>query len=308
MDSSGKINEITLTVSNFDNIISALVDDPFLVGNNTANAITATVNNELVSNIDPRTVPGDPDFDQGIADSRGGINLAFDFTSTEVVDGTWQKGKIDTRDLLGAAIEIKSTFASFLDVWPEYSRVTSLFSNALSVTTSLPYRVGDTVKSNNDTVVFTVARIDGDTLTFTNDITGTVTSGDRLYIINDEADSQSFAKDVFKIDALETLNDQVGLFKLTTWLQFFKLQLPKRRYLKDTCSWIYKGDTCQYPDNGSGTIPGSSKTANGFFDIKNETVDTVANDVCAHNFAACSLRRNTIHFGGFKGTGRVIPR
>ena len=42
--SDGKINELSLTVFNVDNIISALVEDPFLVGNNTSNACQAFVN------------------------------------------------------------------------------------------------------------------------------------------------------------------------------------------------------------------------------------------------------------------------
>ena len=37
----GKINELTLEVSNFDNIISNLVEDPFLTGNNTSNSDVA---------------------------------------------------------------------------------------------------------------------------------------------------------------------------------------------------------------------------------------------------------------------------
>ena len=54
--SDGKINELSLTVFNVDNIISALVEDPFLVGNNISNACQAFVNGELVHGIDPRTI------------------------------------------------------------------------------------------------------------------------------------------------------------------------------------------------------------------------------------------------------------
>jgi len=111
LDSSGKVNEVTLTVSNFDNLITQLVENPFLVGNNNANAVTATVNGELVTNIDPRTTIGDPLFEQAIVDSRGGTNLAFDYDSTAAVVGFWNAQKLDTRDLLGGIVEIKSTLA-----------------------------------------------------------------------------------------------------------------------------------------------------------------------------------------------------
>jgi hypothetical protein len=31
-------------------------------------------------------------------------------------------------------------------------------------------------------------------------------------------------------------------------------------------------------------------------------------DVCAKSLAACTVRNNSIHFGGFPGVGRSIPR
>ena len=58
--SDGKINDLSLTVFNVDNIISALIEDPFLVGNNISNACQAFVNGELVHGIDPRTINAAP--------------------------------------------------------------------------------------------------------------------------------------------------------------------------------------------------------------------------------------------------------
>jgi hypothetical protein len=51
----------------------------------------------------------------------GTSNASFDRTQTINVGGTWQEQKMDTRDLLGGVVEIKTTFANFLDTWPEYS-------------------------------------------------------------------------------------------------------------------------------------------------------------------------------------------
>ena len=56
--SEGSVDEITLDVFNVDNIITRLIEDPFLAGNNSSNSVTATVNGELVNGIDPRTVVG----------------------------------------------------------------------------------------------------------------------------------------------------------------------------------------------------------------------------------------------------------
>lgn len=132
--------------------------------------------------------------------------------------------------------------------------------------------------------------------------------GDNIYIINEEADADSYATDKFRINSLDSLNNQVAVFSLTNWLQYFKLKLPKRRFYKNTCPWIYKGEECHYPDDGTGDLPNTIKTANGFFDINNDTVFIASDDVCSKNSLACELRNNEVHFGGFGGTGRTGPR
>jgi len=309
LDSSGKINEINLTISNFDNLISGFVEDPFMVGNNKSNAVSAIVNRELVNNIDPRTVNDHALFDQAVVDQRGSYNLAFDFDSTEDIGGTWTQSKVDTRDLLGGVVEIKTTFASFLDIWPEYSTMKKVYGNGIEVVNSMPYRANDVITGNIISGNATVQAIRGQFLITDNaEFNAGLAVGERLYIENVDADPEGFVKDVFKIDSLGSLNETVAQFSLSSWLQFFKLQLPKRRFLKNNCPWMYKGDECQYPSDGSGTIPGTTKTANGFFDINNLEVFTVEEDVCAHDLTACELRNNQKHFGGFPGTGRTIPR
>tara|TARA_Y100000034_G_C6899105_1_gene415220 strand:+ start:780 stop:2297 length:1518 start_codon:yes stop_codon:yes gene_type:complete len=307
MDSSGKIGDVSLSISNFDNLITQLVENPFLVGNNTANAQSAIVNGELVSNIDPRTIPGNALFDQDVVDARGGNNVAFDYDSTLVVNGTWAAGKIDTRDLLGGVVEIKSTFANFLDYWPEHSSVKTTLGNSIQVVSSLPYRIGDNIKGASQTTEATIGNIWGDLL-LVEQGSYSVSPGEKLYVVNPEADIDNFYEEIFKINELTTLDDKVATFSLTNWLQYFKLQIPKRKYFKNVCAWTYKGEECQYPDSGSGSIPGSHKTANGFFDITNATTGDSELDICAHNNEGCALRNNEIHFGGFSGTGRTIPR
>lgn len=304
--SDGKINELSLSVFNVDNIITNLVEDPYLVGLNTSNSVSAYVNGELVGGIDPRTVEGRPEYDAGIVSYYGSSNASFDYYQTQQLGGNWQRAKVDTRDLQGAAVEITTTFANFLDYWPEYSTVEGTASGEITVKNSLAYRVGDTIATSltGDTGVIT--DIKHNTLYHSGTLTPII--GDRLLIINPEADPDSCLKDVFKIDQLEDLSEYVATFGLVSWLQHFKASLPKRRYMKNTCAWQYKGEECQYPLDGEGAIPGSDKQANGYFTAAGVTTTNPLEDFCSKSYEACKLRNNQIHYGGFIGVGRTVPR
>lgn len=586
--SDGKINELTLTVFNSDNMISLLVEDPYLTGNNISNSVIATVNGELVHGIDPRTViqipsdlgaPGSQEYDllnqarlQGllydanVVNSYGRANASFNKGTTDDVNGTWQRQKLDTRDLLGGVVEIKTTFANFLDYWPEYSLISSVdslvSSNSLQVLNSLPYRVGDEVKTKNsvpvtiiglddDSIILdkpitstlnlssinpsgiafdvsgsnvyvastntssiyqyrlhtswdittanlvanvSVASIDSTPRSLTLDPTGgklyltgensskitqfslsshwdistiayvanvdigtatgettlsglhidasgtrlyttgrttdkvysytlsaawnlstatltsskaigaqennpysvlldstgaylyiigtsgddinryilsnawdittavflestsvksfdtdpvaasfcaggyrlyivgsdtgsvyqlsmstayktstlaasAITVGEPLYIINSEADPDSYLEDKFKIDQLESLTDYVATFGLVSWLQQFKIVTPRRKYYKNTCQWLYKGPECQYPGPNGGLIPGTRLYANtNPIAANNSIASSAIGDVCSKSYKSCTLRNNAIHYGGFPGVGRSVPR
>lgn len=314
--SDGKINELTLTMFNFDNIISALVEDPFLAGNNTSNSVQATVNGELVHGIDPRTVPGTTDnedglnYDEAIVGSYGRSNASFTYEQTLAVGGTWQEQKMDTRDLLGGVVEIKTTFANFLDYWPEYSTVQFVTSNVVEVYNAMPYRVGDNVVAKGTTTEATIQSIEENRFLFlTNELDPSTTLDTPLYIVNQQADTESYIEDKFKIDQLESLNDSVASFGLVSWLQYFRIVTPKRKYYKNTCQWTYKGAECQYPGPGGLAIPGTSLTSNvNPIAANNQVAADAAGDVCGKSLQACTLRNNQQHFGGFPATGRTVPR
>lgn len=562
--SDGRVNELSLSVFNTDNLISVLVENPYLAGLNISNSISAIVNGELVGGIDPRTVGANAASNTATVAYYGKQNAPFDKTQTELVGGIWQPQKTDTRDLLGGVVELKTTFANFLDYWPEYSKVTSVSSNVVSVINAMAYRVGDTVMlSDNTYASATVQYLDSNQNLYLNkpitkylplatrdssmqgmtfkpdgtklymagltndrvyeynlpntwdistatyleqfsiasqetavrgirfdttgtymfiigstsdniyrytlstawnvttatlsqtfniapyeinttglgfDTTGTnayiigttngkviqfklttgwdlttasylqntsiatqdanasdlffkpdgtklyiigqtgdkiyqynlasawnvatatysantyirdsesnptmlslsqdgsnvyfagttmsnlhqvplttawdITSvnyslpvGSPLYIANPQADTESYLQDVYKIDQLESLSEQVASFSLVSWLQYFKIVTPKRKYYKNTCQWVYKGPECQYPGPGGGTIPGTTLLANTDPITANNTV-AVSNlgDVCAKSLAACKLRNNSIHYGGFPGVGRTVPQ
>ena len=351
--SDGEINELSVTLFNFENTISALIEDPFIAGNNKNNSAMAIVNGEYVNGIDPRSINavpgdlGDPDPVNQLSDSNV-ANVAanvlkslrniqvsssnvYNFSSTVVgtygkenaawtrdevisADGAgkdnWEEKKLDSRDLLGGVVEIKSTFANFLDFWPEYSTIKSQFANAYEMTTTMPYRVGDNVKSSKGDTEATITAIEDNRFLFlSNDLSEGTTVNDPLYIINVDADPDSFLEDVFKIETLDSLNDLAAEFTLTSWLQYFRFVVPKRKYYKNTCQWEYKGAECQYPGPGELPIPGTDLKSNANPIKADNTVGSNPNDdVCGKSLLACQVRNNDIHYGAFPATGRTIPR
>ena len=328
----GKINELTLTIFNVDNIISALVEDPFIVGNNTSNSCVANVNGIPCHGIDPRTINFTPaqvgnvgeiafdtltaarakglNYSSAIESFYGQANASFTKEQTEDVKGTWQELKNDSRDLQGAVVNIKTTFANFLDVWPEHSSIKYISGNVLEVYNSMPYRIGDNVRSSKGSTSATIQSIEENRFLFlSGDLESNTSIGDSIFIINDDVDTESYIEDRFKIDQLESLGDDTARFGLVTWLQYFKQVTTRRKYYKTTCQWQYKGEECQYPGPGGGTIPGTSLTANtNPIGVDNQTASGPEGDICGKNILACTIRNNSIHFGGFPATGRTIPK
>lgn len=302
VDSTGSIGELSMSISNFDGVIASIVENKNIVGYNSSNSALAVVNGELVQNIDPRTVPGNVHYNASVASARG-INTAWDYSSTVASGGTWTSLKQDTRDMLGAVVEIKLTYAKFLDYWPEYSIVRSKTANSANVYSSLPYRVGDVVTANNTTARATVTGIDGSTVFFNSTSLSALVPGSKLLIVNPDADNSSYVEYVYTINRLDELDEFIAKFNLTNWLQYFKMNVPKRKYVATTCPWKYKGAECKYPATGTGTIVGSNPpiSANGFFTYSNETTLVQGQDICSKTLTACTLRKNLTNFGGFTG-------
>ena len=311
LDSTGKINDVTLLVSNYDNLITQLIEKPYLCGYNSSNNASGIVNGELVYNIDPRTNPANAHYDSSYADEVG-TNVAWDYDTTIAMGDTWTPLKRDTRDLLGGAVEIKTTFANLLDHWPEYSvALEKVNSNYIKMRNVYPYRVGDIVHNDSNNMSqasAVVTQIVPPYLVVNNAIH--LNPGDNLYIQNLDANSDEFILDTFKINSLEGLDETQAKFSLTSWLSYFKNVSPRRSFVKNTCLWQYKGSECGYPENGTGAIVNSvsNKTANGYFTINNQTTLDPSQDVCAKNQIACDLRHNGVNYGGFIGSGTSVPR
>jgi phage-related protein len=304
-DSSGQINEISLAISNFDGFIATIVDDANIAGFNSTNSTTAFVNGEVVQNIDPRTVSSNIHYNSTIAAARG-ANAAHDYKSTIETGGTWIPFKRDSRDLLDAVVEVKLTYAKFLDYWPEYSVVKSsnLLENSITVYSTGPYRIGDVIVSNsNPTEKTTIIGISANKLFCSDNEAHDATSGDKLYIVNPDADKNAYVEHIFTLNRLDELDELKASFNLSNWLQYFKNTVPTKKFFITTCPFRYKGEECKYPANGSGTIVGSNPalSANGYFTASNASTINLSEDICGKTLTACALRRNLINFGGFPG-------
>ena len=71
-----------------------------------------------------------------------------------------------------------------------------------------------------------------DFCSLSNNLDPETATGDRIFIVNPQADPESYIEDVFKIDQLESLNDSVATFGLISWLQYFRNQVPKENTIK----------------------------------------------------------------------------
>jgi len=310
--SDGTIDRVTFTMSNYDNLITTFVENPYIVGNVTSNSAQGYVNGELVYGLDPRTVTGNTHYDQDTVDNiYGGANSPWLYDQAISLGETWKNLKSDSRDLLGAVVEFKTTFANHLKYWPEHSKIDYMSANVVSVLNGSPYRPGDNVTTTLSTNTVQIQDIQEERILF---LSAPLTSGQRnenLYIVNDDYDEEAYVRDVFKVTKLNLLNETVAEFELTSWLQYFKLQLPKRKFFKNTCQWVYKGSECQYPGPGSlpipGTFPPKTSNANPIF-ANNQAAVSDSDDECSKSYEACRIRNNTVHFGAFPGTGRQIPK
>ena len=308
LSADGSLGEVNLILDNTGYEFSALVENAKLVGNNSTSADTATVNGELVTNIDYRTNPTHVSYDAAVATARGGINLAFDYASTTSLGDTWATILHDSRDLLGAVVEIKSMYASSLEYWPEYGVVNSISSNIFTMSDSSPYRVGDEVKGNNNAALGTIARIaNNDVIISQASLTG-LSTGDRLYIKNENYDPYGYLDHKLVVTKMVSYNETSVVFNLSERTSTLIDELPKRKFYKNTCPWKYKGVYCKYPQNGNGIISNTFpvRLANGMFTVSNATTLDGAQDRCSKTVLACKLRNNLQNFGGFPGTNEKL--
>ncbi len=160
-------------------------------------------------------------------------------------------------------------------------RPTISISNVLSLATTL-------VLEYNDLVGATVTRIRTlkkyiDAVNFTSETNAT-------------ADPfAEFPREIYIVDRKVSENRAVVSFELAATFDVAGVKLPRRQIIQNICPWTYKGEGCGY-------------TGTNYFDIDDNAVDDVANDVCGHRLSSCKLRfgeNAEIPYGGFPSAGLI---
>ena len=91
----------------------------------------------------------------------------------------------------------------------------------------MPYRVGDNVRGEMGTTEGPIESIEENRFLFlSNSLDANTAVGDAIFIINQQADPESYIEDTFKIDQLESLNESIATFGLISWLHYFRNQIP----------------------------------------------------------------------------------
>lgn len=92
------------------------------------------------------------------------------------------------------------------------------------------------------------------------------------------------------IQQKESENKLLVTFKLSSAFDLDGVTLPRRRALRYTCPWIYRGEGCDY-------------TGGAVANAEDEPVTDLADDVCGKRLASCRLRygNGDLPFGGFPG-------
>ena len=160
-------------------------------------------------------------------------------------------------------------------------RPTISISNVLSLVTTL-------ILDHNDLVGATVTRIRTlkkylDAVNFSDET-------------NADADPfAQFPSERYVIDRKTAENRMVVSFELAATFDVAGVKLPRRQIIQNICPWTYKGEGCGY-------------TGTDYYDIDDNEVENVANDVCGHRLSSCKLRfgeNAEIPYGGFPSAGLI---
>jgi lambda family phage minor tail protein L len=82
-------------------------------------------------------------------------------------------------------------------------------------------------------------------------------------------------------------------FELASKFDLANKQLPNRQVIANICQWQYRSSECSY-------------TGSNYFDVNNNSVSTLAQDVCGKRLSSCKKRfgeNGELPFGSFPGAG-----
>lgn len=114
--------------------------------------------------------------------------------------------------------------------------------------------------------------------------------------VNPNADpTAAFLDDVYFIENKTNENKQFVEFELAASFDVEGVRLPRRQIIQNICPWKYRGAECGY-------------TGSNYFNADDDTVGSLAQDVCAKNISSCQLRFGTntaLPFGGFPAAALI---
>jgi lambda family phage minor tail protein L len=84
-------------------------------------------------------------------------------------------------------------------------------------------------------------------------------------------------REVFYIDRKATENIEVVEFELCAVFDLAGVRAPKRQCISNICQWAYRGLECTY-------------AGNAYFDINDNPVSTLAQDICGKRLSSCEAR------------------
>jgi len=114
--------------------------------------------------------------------------------------------------------------------------------------------------------------------------------------VNPDADpTAEFPDEIYYVDRKSAETRDVVEFELSASFDVQGVKLPRRQIIQNVCPWRYKGTECGY----AGT---------NYFDVNDNAVGSVAQDVCGKRLESCQLRFGTtaeLPFGGFPAAGLI---
>jgi len=208
-------------------------------------------------------------------------------------------------DLVGAKLTRKRTFSKYLDsscdVWG-YALGGTCSGESGASCSDTAYTTQQTCLAAGETWYGSYSKTDcldstkyGAAGTWTDYTSSSCATDGGTWYANATADSDAdFADEIWYIDRKAVETNTYIQFELTAAHDVQGVKLPSRSIIANNCPWRYRGTECSY-------------TGSNYFDIDNNTVASLADDVCAKTFTACEKRfpldTQEIPFGGFPGAG-----
>lgn len=112
---------------------------------------------------------------------------------------------------------------------------------------------------------------------------------------NPEADpTQYMPLEVWYIDRKSEESAEALTFELAAALDMVGMQLPRRQIIQNTCTWAYRGETCNY-------------TGGPVADLNNIATSDPTKDKCSKSLTGCKMRFGNapLPFGGFPAVGLI---